>query len=153
MHDPNVLQILPSHSPIVAHPILLTSPLRGLSSPAVPSRYVVPSCAALHCGGKVLDICALLVKHDRQGDNRLLQIGVPLLVGTEIRQNVSDSFGHNSGFAASSYAGNSLDVVKVPLSFPLVQPNGSTMDNHKILLQFNLHKLYNLCKLFLPLFD
>jgi len=34
----------------------------------------------------------------------------------------------------------------VPFSFPLVQPNGSTTDNHKILLQFNLHKLYNLWK-------
>jgi hypothetical protein len=38
--------------------------------------------------------------------------------------------------------GNSLDVVKVPLSFPLVRLR--TMDNHKILLKFNLHKLYNL---------
>ena len=78
MHDPNVLQILPSHSPIVAYPILLDTHPRCLSSPAVPSRYVVHLCAALHCGSKVLEICAVLVKHDRQGDNRLLQIGVPL---------------------------------------------------------------------------
>ena len=45
-------------------------------------------------------------------------------MGTDNKAVCSDSFGHNNGFAASSYAGNSLDVVKVFLSlFPLVLTN------------------------------
>ena len=45
-------------------------------------------------------------------------------MGTDNKAECSSSFGHNNGFAASSYAGNSLDVVKVFLSlFPLVLTN------------------------------
>ena len=66
------------------------------------------------------------------------------LVGTDNKAECSDSFGHKWWVLACLHASSSLDVVKVPLPLPLVQPYGSTTDNHKILLQFNLHKLYNL---------
>ena len=101
---------------------------------------------ALHCGGKVLEICALLVKHDRQGDNRLLKIGALLCEALIIRQYVQAL----SDITMGSLRLRTLAILLMWSRCSSPSPTGAdqrcTKENHKILLQFNLHKLYNLCK-------
>ena len=109
--------------PKLWHTPLSRSASALLELPGGPTEYNVLSRTFFIMDGKVLEKCAELVEHDRQ------------------TAECSSSFGHNNGFAASSYAGNSLDGVKVFLS---LSPTGAdqrcTKENHKILLQFNLHK-------------
>ena len=120
--------------------------LCGLSSLAVPSDGM-QSCMPFIMDGKVLEICAILVKHDRQTADKLLKIGAPLWWALIIRQNVQTLSDTKMGSPARLRAGQfSWCGQGVYLSlFPLVRLR--TMDNHKILLQFNLHKLYNLWKI------
>jgi hypothetical protein len=79
---------------------------------------------------------------DKTAADYRLQNLVPM--GTELWQR-SDSFGHKWWVCRRACALVSLLMGQgVPLSFPLVQPNSSTMDNYKIFLQFNLNKLYKI---------
>ena len=87
MLDPNVLQILPSHSPIVAHPLAL--PLRrDLSSLAVSSSYGVHSCALFIVVVKFSRYVQYWSSMTDKTADMLLKIGAPLWWALIIRQNV-----------------------------------------------------------------
>ena len=55
--------------------------------------------------GKVLEICAILVKHDRQTADKLLKIGAPLWWALIIRQNVQTLSDTKMGSPARLRAG------------------------------------------------
>ena len=144
---PMYCKISPLPTPQLWHPPSCSITLCGLSSLAVPSDGM-QSCMPFIMDGKVLEIFAKLVEHHRQTADKLLKICAPLWWALIIRQNVQTLSDTKMGSPARLRAGQfSWCGQGVPLSVPLVQPYGSTTDNHKILLQFNLHKLYNLWKI------
>jgi hypothetical protein len=88
----NVLQILPSHSPIVAHPILLLPPSRVSEHSAVPTSYGVHSCALF-----MVRFSIYVQNWSSMTDKTAIgcKIKWSTLVGTDNKAECSDSFGHN----------------------------------------------------------
>lgn len=78
MHDPNVLQFSPFPLPNCGTPHLVRSASALLELTGGSLKICRTLVCALHCGSKVLDICAVLVEHDRQTADKLLKIGAPL---------------------------------------------------------------------------
>jgi len=129
MHDPIYCKFSPFPLPNCGTPHLAPSPPRVSEHSAVPKSYGVHSCALFMVRfSRYVRYWSSMIDKKRQY--------VQALSDTTMGLPRPRTLAFLLMWSRCS-----------PLSLPTGVDQRCTKENHKILLQFNLHKLYNLCKI------